>query len=386
MTTTFTSMVPGWIEAFKAGIGSSDQSQVASSLATEQDLEALRTHQQVKERVQDGMEHLSSFNYIRSVKHQDMDAVSLRARGLFINTDTLEVVIRGYDKTPLINEPGLERASFPEVLKNTSAPYTTSVMENGFLGLVSYDRKTDEIIFATKSVINPSFHDWADRHIRQNMTLARYENLKTLLRDCRLTLAFEVVEPVLDPHIIESSRSKLVLLDGIRNSLVFEKITRSQLEALGDIFDFECRAAGPSFSSKKALAEFVISAMKGGYQHNSGEGLIEIEGLVVEDSKGNMVKLKLPFYEMWKACRSAMEASVSKKPKSRSRIPAHHLTDPAVTAYMDWYKVQDPLPAHRNIIKGRNAYLTARPEMTNPSYASFAMAPEVEAEVLALVR
>lgn len=384
MTTTFTSMVPGWIEAFKAGIGSSDQPRVASSLATEQDLEALRTHQQVKERVQDGMQHLSSFNYIRGVKHQDMDAVSLLARGLFINTDTLEVVIRGYDKTPLINEPGLERASFPEVLKNTSAPYTTSVMENGFLGLVSYDRKTDEIIFATKSVINPSFHDWADRHIRKNMTLARYENLKTLLRDCRLTLAFEVVEPVLDPHIIESSRSKLVLLDGIRNSLVFEKITRSQLEALGDIFDFECRAAGPSFSSKKALVEFVIGAMKNGYKHHSLDGLIEIEGLMIEDANGNMVKLKLPFYQLWKACRASMEALSSKKPKPRGRIPQEHLSDQSVTAFLEWYKVQDPAPARRNIIKGRNAFLAANPEMSSPSFEGFAMTPEAEAEALSV--
>lgn len=373
-------MVPAWIETLKAGFGSVTD----GSLVTKQDLTALRSHQQVKERVQAGREYISSFNYVRGVEHQAMDELSLRARGLFINTDTREIVIRGYDKTAQINEPGLERAGFVEVLKNTTAPYTTSVIENGFLGLAGYDRTTDEVLFATKSVIDPQFHEWANRHIRGNMTPERYESLKTVLRECQLTLAFEVIEPHGDPHIIENTRSKLVLLDGIRNSLGFEKISRSQLEALGVMFDFECRAIGPSFDSKKQLAEFVIGAMKNGYKHHSLEGLIEIEGLMIEDANGNMVKLKLPFYQLWKACRASMEALSSKKPKPRGRIPQEHLSDQSVTAFLEWYKVQDPAPARRNIIKGRNAFLAANPEMSSPSFEGFAMTPEAEAEALSV--
>lgn len=373
-------MVPAWIETLKAGFGSVTD----GSLVTKQDFTALRSHQQVKERVQAGREYISSFNYVRGVEHQAMDALSLRARGMFINTDTREIVIRGYDKTAQINEPGLERAGFVEVLKNTTAPYTTSVIENGFLGLAGYDRTTDEVLFATKSVIDPQFHEWANRHIRGNMTPERYESLKTVLRECQLTLAFEVIEPHGDPHIIENTRSKLVLLDGIRNSLGFEKISRSQLEALGVMFDFECRAIGPSFDSKKQLAEFVIGAMKNGYKHHSLEGLIEIEGLMIEDANGNMVKLKLPFYQLWKACRASMEALSSKKPKPRGRIPQEHLSDQSVTAFLEWYKVQDPAPARRNIIKGRNAFLAANPEMSSPSFERFAMTPEAETEALSV--
>lgn len=373
-------MVPAWIETLKAGFGSVTD----GSLVTKQDLTALRSHQQVKERVQAGREYISSFNYVRGVEHQAMDALSLRARGMFINTDTREIVIRGYDKTAQINEPGLERAGFVEVLKNTTAPYTTSVIENGFLGLAGYDRTTDEVLFATKSVIDPQFHEWANRHIRGNMTPERYESLKTVLRECQLTLAFEVIEPHGDPHIIENTRSKLVLLDGIRNSLGFEKISRSQLEALGVMFDFECRAIGPSFESKKELAEFVIGAMKNGYKHLSLDGLIEIEGLMIEDANGNMVKLKLPFYQLWKACRASMEALSSKKPKPRGRIPQEHLSDQSVTAFLEWYKVQDPAPARRNIIKGRNAFLAANPEMSNPGFEGFAMTPEAETEALSV--
>lgn len=386
MNLTHTNMVPGWIKAIQTNLGSIENPETHGTVLTEQELAAFRAHPQVKERVQRGREHISSFNYLRDVEHQDMDSLSIRARGLYINTQTREIVIRGYDKTTQINEPGLAKANFVEVLQSTTAPYTTSVIENGFLGLAGYDRQTDEVVFATKSIIDPQYHEWAQRHIRGTMTPERYESFKAVLRECQLTLAFEVIEPHGDPHIIENSRSKLVLLDGIRNSLDFERITISQLDAIGEMFDFECRAIGPSLSSKKQLAEFVIGATKNGYRHDTLDGLVEIEGLMIEDAKGNMIKLKLPFYEMWKACRSAMEALSSKKPKSRTHIPQHQLSHPGVTAFVEWFKAQDPAPARTNIIAARRAFLADHPQMVSPSYEGFSLKAGLDAEALTIPR
>ena len=376
---TFTNMVPAWVKKAQQNPGSAPGNKIS-----EQELESLRANPLVKERVQDGFPHISSFNYDRYADHQELDSLALSARGLYVNTQTREIVIRGYDKTPQLNQPGLASASLVEVIKNSTGPYTTSVIENGFLAMIGYDRVTDQLLFATKSIVDPDLHEWVFTHIKGTMTVERFAALKTVVSECQITLVFEVLEPETDPHIIENSRSKLVLLDGIRNSMQFEKVSRDQLEAIGVMFDFGCRVAGPSFKDKRALTRFIVDASRNGYQYDDYGTKLEVEGLMIEDANGNMVKFKLPFYEMWRACRLSMEMVSSQKPKSRKPIPADHLADPDVAAFVDWYKVQDPLPAKRNIIKARNAYLAAHPDLPSPGYVGFSIKPEVEAEALAV--
>lgn len=378
---TYTNMVPAWVKKAQQNPGRD-----LGNTISEQDIESLRANPLVKERVQDGLPHISSFNYDRNADHQALDALALSARGLYINTETREIVIRGYDKAPQLNLPGLASASLVEVIKNTTGPYTTSVIENGFMAMIGYDRATDQLLFATKSVVDPDHHEWVLKHIKGTMTRERFDALKTLVSECQITLVFEVLEPQTDPHIIENAGSKLVLLDGVRNSLQFEKLSREQLETIGVMFDFSCRVDGPAFKTKQDLAKFIVDASRNGYQHDDHGTNLEIEGLMIEDASGTMVKFKLPFYEMWRACRLAMEMVSSKKPKCRKPIPQGHLADPDVTAFVEWYKAQDPVPARRNIIKARKAYLAARPEMSRPGYAGFAITPEVEAQALSTAR
>lgn len=374
----YDAVVPEWIQKIQANLASIDNPDTHGTVVTQELIEELRGHTLIREKVQVGLEHVSSFNFTRTAFYdKSYDTCSTLARGLFINTNTREIVIRGYDKYFNVNERGIENAKLAVVLKNTTPPYTTSIKENGYLGLVGYDRETDSIICSSKSTISEEHAQWVNEQLHGLLSPTKLQNLKIILRDCQLTLAFEVIEPERDPHIIEYPKAKLVLLDGIRRSLEFSKINRKQLQVIADTFGFECRAKGPSQDNKRKLAEFLISVSRSGFRHNNQE----IEGLVIEDANGNMTKLKLPYYSLWKACRSAMEA-VARNQESGKPIREHHLADPTVAKFVEWLQGEDPAMAHTDIITARKAFLMVHPEYAKANFERFAMNRETETQAL----
>ena len=371
-------IVPEWILRIQQDISNIENPEVHGTVVTQELIDELRGHNLMRERVQEGLEHASSFNFTREAFYdKSYDTCCTMARGLFINTSTREIVIRGYDKYFNVNERGIESAKLAVVLENTTPPYTTSIKENGYLGLVGYDRETDSIICASKSTISGEHAQWFKEQVYGLMNDTKLQNLKIVLRDCQLTLAFEVIEPERDPHIIEYPAAKLVLLDGIRRSLEFAKISRKHLQVIANSFGFECKAKGPTHENKRKLAEFLISVSRLGFRHNNQE----IEGLVVEDALGNMTKLKLPYYSLWKACRSAMEAVVRNQ-ESGSPIKAHHLVDPTVAKFVEWLLIQDPSMARKDIITARKAFLNDHPDFSKADFKRYAMSRETELQAL----
>lgn len=371
-------IVPEWILRIQQDISNIQNPETHGTVVTQELIEELRGHELIREKVQTGLEHVSSFNFTRTAFYdKSYDTCSTMARGLFINTNTREIVIRGYDKYFNVNERGIENAKLAVVLKNTTPPYTTSVKENGYLGLVGYDRETDSVICSSKSTISEEHAQWVKEQLHGMLNPTKLQNLKIMLRDCQLTLAFEVIEPQRDPHIIEYPKAKLVLLDGIRRSLEFSKINRKQLQVIADTFGFECRAKGPTHDNKRKLAEFLISVSRSGFRHNNQE----IEGLVIEDANGNMTKLKLPYYSLWKACRSAMEA-VARNQESGKPIKEHHLADPTVAKFVEWLHGQDASMAHTDVITARKAFLVDHPEYAKANFERFAMNRETETQAL----
>lgn len=376
----YDSIVPEWIKRIQQDISNIQDPGTHGTVVSQDFIEGLRGHTLMREKVQVGLEHISSFNFTRTAFYdKSYDTCSTMARGLFINTNTGEIAIRGYDKYFNVNERGIESAKLAEVLKNTTPPYTTSIKENGYLGLVGYDRETDSIICSSKSTITGEHAQWINEQLHGMLTPTKLQNLKIILRDCQLNLAFEVIEPERDPHIIEYPKAKLVLLDGIRRSLEFSKISLNQLQVIADTFGFEVRAKGPTQANKRKLAEFLISVSRSGFRHNNQE----VEGLVIEDACGNMTKLKLPYYSLWKACRSAMEA-VARNQESGKPIRDHHLADPTVAKFVEWLQSQPAEAAHTDVITARKAFLVDHPEYAKAQYDRFAMNRETEAQALSL--
>jgi tRNA splicing ligase len=79
-------------------------------------------------------------------------------RGLFVNTNTFEIVARSYEKFFNINEREDTELNF---IKNKfNYPVSVYVKENGYLGILGYDSENDKLIFSSKASLDNDFAKW----------------------------------------------------------------------------------------------------------------------------------------------------------------------------------------------------------------------------------
>lgn len=364
-------LVPEWIlEQNKARL--SKEEAIEPCLISSDGLNELRQHDLVKESVQSSMPHISSFNFTREAFYsQSYDSCNMRARGLYINTESREVVIRGYDKYFNVNERGIPSASLDHILSTTSAPYRAAIKENGYLGLIGYDSHADELVYATKSTVNGDHATWLKDQIESRLNKTQLMDLRRILRDCQLSLAFEVIEPEKDPHIIEYDQPNVILLDGIRRSMEFKRINYDELQTLARIFSFDTKQLGPTIHDKSALTGFLHAVTETGFKHK-GE---ETEGLVIEDKDGTMFKVKLPYYNLWKHARSASQA-VKRFHEKGSPIKPHFTENPVIALFVQWLLGKDESMAGMDIISLRKLFLSEHPEYADSVSMAFQIKPE----------
>mgnify|MGYP001852480971 CR=1 FL=1 len=105
-------------------------------------VESMRQNKYIQEK---RFDHISSFNFTpRAFYDRAWDEQTIKARGLFIDTESNKVVARAYEKFFNINERSETKFG---VLKNVLRfPVMAYVKENGFLGLVSYNHKTGDLL------------------------------------------------------------------------------------------------------------------------------------------------------------------------------------------------------------------------------------------------
>lgn len=349
-------LVPEWIQAMQLEKLSDHEVLMKTQISAMQ-LDELRHHELIRESVQATLPHVSSFNFTREAFYsQSYDSCNMRARGLYINTDTREVVIRGYDKYFNVNERGIAQAQLSHLLEVSKPPYRSTVKENGYLGLIGYDSTTDSLVYASKSTIAGDHALWLRDQVEARLNNTQRQQLKCLLRDAQLSLTFEVIEPENDPHIIEYAEPNIILLDGIRRTLDFEKLSYDEVQKIGKIFGFDCKELGPVLPNKMALGGFLAAASKKGFTHHGKE----VEGLVLEDSNGLMFKMKLPYYNLWKLGRSASMA-VARFHEKGAPIKPHFRQDPVIDQFVEWLLSKEPAMAKQDIISLRTAFLEEHP-------------------------
>ena len=245
--------------------------------------------------------NISSFNFTRDAFYdKKWDEQTTKARGLFINTANGTVVARSYPKFFNINERAETR--FNMLQYRFKFPVTAYVKENGFLGMVSYNPETDDFFIASKSTPEGDFAGWL-----RDMFFAKVKNpdaLKDYLMRKNVTLVFECVDMVNDPHIIKYDTSQLFLLDVVKNQLNFEKLPYSQIVEIGNEYGFEVKTKAIQIQNWHDFRNWYNEVMAEDYQFN---GRI-IEGFVIEDSVGFMVKIKLDYYKLWKHMRSVAQS------------------------------------------------------------------------------
>ena len=243
---------------------------------------------------------ISSFNFTRDAFYKKQwDSMTTKARGLFIDTANGKVVARSYDK--FFNMQERPETEFDFLKFKLAFPVTAYVKENGFLGLVSYDNATDSLLICSKSTSEGPFAELMRKSFTERVK--DEIGLKNYIKSEDCTLVFECVDMENDPHIIKYDHSELFLLDIIKNDLKYQKKPYSEVVEIANKHGFIPKTKAFEFNDWTEFKNWYNEIQNEDYQYNGKY----IEGFVIEDNNGFMIKIKLYYYSFWKKMRSVAE-------------------------------------------------------------------------------
>lgn len=271
-------------------------------------IELLRENTSIKERKLKN--NISSFNFSKNTFYDKLwDFQNTKARGLFINTNTTEIVTRGYDKFFSLDEI----KSYPHLLKKDNRevsiydyleyPINVYRKENGFLGLTGYNKEFNQPIITSKSTNIGKFAILFNDLLSKTLG-NKYSQFFDYLDKNNLSAVFEVIDPINDPHYIKYNESKIILLDLIKREQIFKKESFDNLLKFANDFNLKLKKKITILNSKDELINFLDNCII------SKE---RIEGYVLEDNNGYMLKVKLPYYLLWKKINRILEVCKNKE-------------------------------------------------------------------------
>ena len=270
---------------------------------------------------------ISSFNFSKDAFYSGRwDSQTMKARGLFINTVEGHVVARAYEKFFNINER--PETKFDMLQHRLQFPVAAYLKENGFLGIVSYNAQTDDFFISSKSDPEGPFSEWLRDIFLESTT--DVDKVKAYLKSNDVSLVFECIDPINDPHIIKYDRKHLVLLDVVQNTIAFSKLPYSQLTKVGQELGYSVKKLAYQIRNWQDFCRWYDEVQDADYTFE-GE---PIEGFVIEDSAGFMVKTKLSYYNTWKFMRSIAHETLRNGHSRRTSA----LTTPLHNHFYGWLK------------------------------------------------
>lgn len=244
-----------------------------------------------KKELEDG---IVSYNFTRDAFYKSKwNDLTITARGLFVDSETDKVIARSYNKFFNIEER--PETEWRNLQQNLQFPVQVYLKENGFLGIVSYNPKTDDLFIASKSTNQGEYAGYFKELLLKELG-DNVNHFKDFLRLMNVSAIFEVIDIVNDPHIIKYNESGVFLLDVVKNDFTNTFMDYGALELFAEEFNLETKALIKTCENYETLKEFID------YYDNSMTG-VAIEGFVVKDSKGFMFKYKTPYYKFWKEMR-----------------------------------------------------------------------------------
>ena len=301
-------------------------------------VQRLRDSTLIKEKIYGDV---SSFNFTRDAFYNSRwNALTTKARGLFINTKSGEIVTRGYDKFFNIDENQNNKRT---VLKKKLAfPVHAYRKENGFLGLISWDRENDCIRFATKSCLEGKYVDMLRNAYWDSV--CNPEMAEKILKENDYTILVEVIDPYNDPHIIEYSRTEIVVLDMMTNEWDSERLPYQELASKCSLMGLTCKELWEKYETWVDLEAAINEWISEDYLEDGNH----VEGYVVVDQNGFMFKVKTGYYTKWKRRRS----------KAQKILTAHQIGEnDAEDSFLSWvYANANHLSAESSIIELRNKF------------------------------
>lgn len=271
---------------------------------------------------------ISSFNFSQEAFLKNAwDVQSIKARGLFLDMEGKHIQARSYDKFFNVGE----KQNIEEAAASFTYPVVAYRKENGYLGICS-SCGDGKLFFASKSTNRGDyareFKSFALRKLAGNITrFAKY------LEDNDATAVFEVIMPEFDRHIIEYSEPQIVLLDVIYNDFAYDHIEYEDLCRVAAKFKLDVKEQICRFDTKRQLIEWYAKVSSVGYVPEDG---VQVEGYVLEDVCGNMIKIKCDWYRYWKVIRGMIHDVMRRGKSPRvSKLTSEH---PEVEGFYEWLK------------------------------------------------
>lgn len=308
-------------------------------------IESLKKNKYVFER--DLGNNIYSFNFSKEAFYNKIwDTMTTQARGLFIDIKSNKILARSYNKFFKINER--KETELENIEKILTYPVKFYLKYNGFLGILS--AKDDELFFASKTTNTGDYIEYFKKIFYKKFNDKQIEVIKNKIIKDDVTIVFEVIDNVNDPHIIEYKESDIILLDIIYNKTSYSKIPYEDLRKFTDENDIQSKELvyiANDLESFKAIYEKITST---DYKLNDEY----IEGFVIEDNNNFMVKTKSFYYDKWKYLRTKMENALKNNNfKSKNK-------DDLEYSFMQYLKLKYENKEYDikkvNIIKERNEF------------------------------
>ena len=250
-------------------------------------------------------DNLMSLNFTKDAFYNAIwNDITIKARGLFVDQTTGEVIARSYNKFFNFGE----RSEKDIEVQNLIYPLRIARKENGFLGIISWDHRNNKMIVASKSTTKAEyvgyFKDVLDQVNKQNLDL-----ILDICKKNNVSAIFEVCHPE-DIHIVDYNKEKkLFLLDFVKNSLDIEghdiMFSQKLLNRCHDLLDKN--------DQYLKIVEYQYVNSEEEYKYIAEKYLTNdnIEGYVCTDRSGKMYKQKSDSYLLWKRRRRILESIYS---------------------------------------------------------------------------
>lgn len=255
-------------------------------------LDRMRANPNVRVMPVRGEDDLWACNFTRDAfRNHAWDEYSSKARGLFLNSAG-DVVMRGFDK--FFNLGETKETTLERVLDRMQYPVRIETKENGFLGLVG--ARADGTLRCFSKSGATDYSPLIEHLIQCTLDADTLRQLGCLIRDHDVTLAFEVVDPDSDRHIIAYDKPGLYFLHAIRNQTVFAIDYKTE-DKVQELCGFD-RPPIYSYARSRQDLEVLIEQLEGNHRH---------EGGVIYSADGYMVKVKSALYLQSKRLRPLLE-------------------------------------------------------------------------------
>lgn len=250
----------------------------------------LRRNLYIKEKKLGG--DLVSYRHTNKILHNqekwDIAKKGTAAGTIFLHTKKGVIVARSFNRFFNIGE--MDETSWCELKDSLVFPIDVFVKENGFLGLVSWDKQEQKLFISSKTVVRGDFARWFEGILRKSVDM---EKLEEYVKEYDVTFAFEVIDIVNDPHIVEYQESKVVLLDIIKNQEEECCVDYAVLRSVAGKIGAECKKLYVTLDNWGEFEEFVDRAKK----------MEDLEGFVTVDRNGYRLKIKTNWYLKWRKVR-----------------------------------------------------------------------------------